>query len=54
MEVTNVVMYCDTRTDRSTYTSTRRHNTEKQYIYNNNSHIKYGNDKKIMFNYSIG
>ena len=42
-KATNVVMYCDTRTDVHIHTQT--HTQKKMYIYNN-SHINYGSDKK--------
>ena len=42
MKVTNVIMYCDARTDVHIYTQTH---TEKKYIYNN-SYINCGNNKK--------
>ena len=42
-KITNVVMYCDTRTDVHIHTQT--HTYKKVYIYNN-SYINCDNDKK--------
>ena len=46
-KVTNVVMYCDTRTDVHIHTYADPH-MEKKYIYNN-SHINCGNKKNKWF-----
>ena len=45
--VTNVVMFCDTRTDVHIHTQT--HTLMKKYILYNNGHINCGNKKNQRF-----